>query len=492
MSQLNADPVARPALAPPGGWRSLSMVASRPWWRRIAVALATLASVTALGLAFIPWRQTVSGAGRVGVFEPADRPQTVEAQIPARIVQWKVVDGQRVKAGEVLARLEDLDSKFLNPELIAQSATQRASLARQRDAALARATRLGEQFEFLASARRAAMPISQERAARTGDLVRAADEAVTATRQRLETEEARRRRVAELFAKQLRSRQDDEFAERDLVVARTEVQRAEQNAQAARRDRNAALLDVEQVEAATAGQLAALEAAIESAGESVAKTDESLAKLDQEIDNLKLRVAQQRVLAPRDGTVVRLAEVGAGATVKAGDQLLLLAPDTADQAVELLISDNDAPLVDVGRKVRLQFAGWPALQFSGFPAVAVGTYGGVVANIDAIDDGKSRYRLIVKPDTERIAAGQDQPWPGSVRLRTGAKAAGWIMLENVSLGYELWRRFNNFPPSIDPRLPALSGAFGKDSGYGNKTAGDDPDAKDDDKNQFKIKAKSPK
>ena len=37
---------------------------------------------------------------------------------------------------------------------------------------------------------------------------------------------------------------------------------------------------------------------------------------------------------------------------------------------------NDMPMLQTGRRVRLQFEGWPALQFSGWPSIAVGTFGG--------------------------------------------------------------------------------------------------------------------
>jgi membrane fusion protein, adhesin transport system len=41
-----------------------------------------------------------------------------------------------------------------------------------------------------------------------------------------------------------------------------------------------------------------------------------------------------------------------------------------------------------------------------------------------------------------------EKWPSSKILRQGIRANGWIFLSRVSLGYELWRRFNDFPPSL--------------------------------------------
>ena len=127
--------------------------------------------------------------------------------------------------------------------------------------------------------------------------------------------------------------------------------------------------------------------------------------------------------------------------VKEGDVLAVIVPDTQDRAVELWIDGNDVPLVTPGRAVRLQFEGWPAVQFAGWPAVAVGTFGGTIAFVDAADDGKGRFRVLVVPDGK-------EPWPAMRFLRQGSRANGWILLDRVRLGYEVWRQFNGFPPVL--------------------------------------------
>ncbi|MEM9588586.1 MAG: toxin secretion protein, partial [Planctomycetota bacterium] len=102
---------------------------------------------------------------------------------------------------------------------------------------------------------------------------------------------------------------------------------------------------------------------------------------------------------------------------------------------------NDAPLVDPGRHVRLQFEGWPAVQFAGWPSVAVGTFGGEVISVDATDDGNGRFRILVKPTEE-------EKWPADKYLRQGVRTNGWVLLEQVPLWYEVWRNMNGFPQSV--------------------------------------------
>ncbi len=54
---------------------------------------------------------------------------------------------------------------------------------------------------------------------------------------------------------------------------------------------------------------------------------------------------------------------------------------------------------------------------------------------------------------------EDEPWPSAAFLRQGARVNGWVFLNRVRLGYELWRRFNGFPPSVD--MPELAKQEGK-------------------------------
>jgi hypothetical protein len=40
------------------------------------------------------------------------------------------------------------------------------------------------------------------------------------------------------------------------------------------------------------------------------------------------------------------------------------------------------------------------------------------------------------------------PWPDQRFVRFGSNVRGWILLDTVSSGYELWRQLNNFPANI--------------------------------------------
>ena len=61
------------------------------------------------------------------------------------------------------------------------------------------------------------------------------------------------------------------------------------------------------------------------------------------------------------------------------------------------------------------------------------------------------------------------PWPSSIYLRQGVRTHAWVQLGRVRLGYELWRQFNGFPPSLPKEPDGGAGKGGKgDMGDGMK------------------------
>lgn len=166
------------------------------------------------------------------------------------------------------------------------------------------------------------------------------------------------------------------------------------------------------------------------------------------IETRLARQASQSIVAPRTGIVQRIYAPQGGVMVKAGQDLALIVPETANRSVELKVSGNDAPLLSVGRKVRLQFEGWPAVQFAGWPSVAIGTFGGNIAVIDPGADADGNVRIIVFPE-------EGAEWPDARYLRQGVRVLGWILLDSVSMGWELWRQFNGFPPTIRMAPPRV-------------------------------------
>ncbi|MBX9692783.1 MAG: HlyD family secretion protein [Cyanobacteria bacterium] len=408
--------------------------------------LLIVGSVTAA--MFLPWRQSVTGSGKIIVFSPMHRPQSIEAQIPGRLLNWYVRDGQMVRAGQLIARLAELDARFLDDSQLRSLNLQKDALVARREAAEIRIKALKQQVQNSSGVQSASVPAAKERLNQADERIEAAEQAVEAANQTLQTAEWQVERITSLFDSGLRSKRDKELAELDKVRAQTGLQIAKVALDVAKKDADIARLESHRVVSDSSGTINSVQASVADANQVIASTDADIYHIDIDIKNLMRRVQQREVAAPCDGRIVRLMRVGAGETVNAGEVLAVIAPQTEDRAAEVNIRDWDAPLISIGNPVRLQIAGWPALQFIGWPRVAIGTFAGKVAVIDAVDDGKGRYRIIVVPDEEAIKQHKEEHWPATRYLRPGAQVTGWVLLSDVPLWYELWRQFNGWQPTI--------------------------------------------
>ena len=169
------------------------------------------------------------------------------------------------------------------------------------------------------------------------------------------------------------------------------------------------------------------------------------------------RQGSQLVVAPRNGTIIHVEAGDTATIVSAGQPLATFMPADTERAVEIMIDGRDIGLVHPGRQVRLQFEGWPAFQFSGRPDLAVGTFRGEVVFVEPSARLDGRFRVLVKEPLNSedclesevingIPRMGECGWPPESFVRLGATVRGWILLETVPLGFELWRLLNSFPP----------------------------------------------
>jgi multidrug efflux pump subunit AcrA (membrane-fusion protein) len=169
-----------------------------------------------------------------------------------------------------------------------------------------------------------------------------------------------------------------------------------------------------------------------------AKIAKSQADLTSIVVN-RQRQSVQIVRAPRTGRIMRVEPIDSATLVKQGDKLATFVPAEAQRVVELYVDGRDVPLIHVGRRVRLEFEGWPAIQFSGWPSVARGLFDGRVAAIDIAASPNGLYRILVEQAPDR------PPWPMEPSVRLGAKVQGWVLMNTVKVWFEIWRLLNDFP-----------------------------------------------
>jgi multidrug resistance efflux pump len=380
---------------------------------------------------FLPWQQNVQGEGSVTAFDVADRPQDLTSRIDGRIEAWYVREGQYVKKGDSIARISEIKEDYLNPNVLSLTTQQLSAKQAAVAEKLTKASALNAQI---------------------GQLEAQRDFKLQQTRNKIVqyTAEVRQATLEDSVARDQLRRRERLFRDSLGLISVNELQSFQLRVQSA----SAKLVEKQQVLRTTETDLLSVPAeygekiskATSDRASTLADVNESradIAKLQDKVGSLTVRNGFYLIEAPQDGYVVRASRAGQGEIVKAGGALVTLQPARPRKAVELFVKPMDVALLKPGRHVRVFFDGWPALQISGWPQVAVGTFGATVAVIDQFPSKGGKFRTLLVED-----ASLDAPWPAQLRLGTGAE--GWAMLDNVTVGWEIWRQLNGFPLSINP------------------------------------------
>ena len=409
--------------------------------RVLARLLVVLLVVTGLALTVTPWQQNIPGSGRVIAFSPEERLQQIEAAVDGRVVKWHVVEGSRVRRGEPIVDLTDND-----PSILVRLREERDQVVRTIEESETRAKALDARIVGLVETLESSVAAAELREQMARERVAAAEQGLTAARAAKVTADLNIERQRALMARGLTSTRTVELAELESTTKNADVDRAIATLNAARSEAASLRAELQRTRADATARVDEARASLAAANGDVARARGELAKMEVRL----ARQQTQRVVAPIDGIVLRVLARQSGELLKAGSPLAAIVPASTKDVVELWVNGNDMPMVMPGAPVRLQFEGWPALQFSGWPSIAVGTFGGRVILVDPTDNGRGRFRVLVEPDE------RDDPWPSNRFLRQGVRANGWVLLNLVPLGYELWRQFNGFPPVISPDEPGAA------------------------------------
>ncbi|MEN8702931.1 MAG: biotin/lipoyl-binding protein, partial [Polaribacter sp.] len=73
---------------------------------------------------FLPWTQNITGQGQVTTLTPNQRPQTIQSQIPGRIEEWFITEGDFVKKGDTILRISEVKSDYFDNRLIERTNDQ--------------------------------------------------------------------------------------------------------------------------------------------------------------------------------------------------------------------------------------------------------------------------------------------------------------------------------------------------------------------------------
>jgi membrane fusion protein, adhesin transport system len=410
---------------------------------KIAQSIAVIFSYIFIGLVVMlfvtPWQQTSYGIGRVVAYGPLDRQQYIDSPLKGRVVHWFVNEGSRVKKGDPIVEISDLDPEYLSRLTEIKSATES-----RLEATSMQSQSYKSKIKSISDYVRNSIQAEESKVEMSKQKILAARNKVEASKAEYETAEKNLSRTRQLFAKGLVSKRNLELAELAYTKSSTEYDQSNALLRIAQNDLEASQASLRKIRSEGEAKFEGAKADFSYSLSGIAKTQEDLRKVESDVARQKT----QKVTAPRDGVIMRILAKQMTQQLKEGVPLAILIPDSEERAVELYMDGNDIPLMVENQEVRLQFQGWPALQLSGYPQVAVGTFGGIVKLVDVSDNGTGKFRILVVPDS-------DISWPSTRYLRQGVRAKGWVLLNNVSLAYEIWRRFNDFPPMIPMDEPPI-------------------------------------
>ncbi|GAA4414214.1 biotin/lipoyl-binding protein [Nibrella viscosa] len=407
--------------------------------RRLARVLVALMIILIIVL-FVPWRQNVTGEGSVTALTPQDRPQTIQNAIAGRIERWAIQEGEYVRRGDTLVVISEIKDEYFDPNLPVRLQEQREAKVGSLEATETKIVALDDQIGALQAGLKVKLESARNKVRQSQFKVVSDSTDLIATQNNYQIARDRLERFEKGYQEGLFSLTDLESRRLKVQEDYAKVIAQENKLNVARQELINARLDLFNIQADYQEKLAKAMSDRSSAVSYRAEASGEISKIRNKISSVDVRRGMYIIRAPQDGYIVRALKAGIGETIKEGESIATLQPDSPMLAVELYIRPMDVPLISRGRTVRLEFDGWPAVQFSGWPLVAVGTFGGEVAVVDAVNSTNGKYRLLVKPKND------DHPWPK--QLRAGSGVYGWVMLDDVPVWYEIWRQLNGFPPSL--------------------------------------------
>ena len=391
---------------------------------------------------FLPWQQNIRADGELTALSPGGRPQTVETAIAGRIIEWRISEGEKVQKGDTLVRIAEIKEKYFDPDLLLRLQEQVDAKEQSIASKINKAEALQKQINALNNGLKLKLEQTRNKIVQKQLKVVSDSNDVIAAQTAVAVAERQVNMYQNLYDSGLVALTKLESAKIKVQDSRAKVVTAENKLNSSRNDLEIERLNLSTVEAEALDKIAKAESDRSATLADISESQGTLAKSRNELANMIIRNQQYVILAPQDGYIVKALKNGIGETVKEQEALLRIMPSEPDKAVALYINAMDVPLLSIGRHVRLQFDGWPAIQFSGWPSVSVGTFGGKVAVIDQVGDQNGKYRVLITPDKRK----EDEEWPEELRLGSGVY--GWVMLDDVPVYFELWRNLNGFPPTV--------------------------------------------
>jgi HlyD family type I secretion membrane fusion protein len=397
----------------------------RPGARRILLTVVSLIVACAAAMALVPIDMVVTSKGRVVAKQRTEVVQPLETAIVREI---DVHEGQIVRAGQVLARLDPTFSAADVGALQDQVRSFRAEVERLRAessgavyrpstsdsaAAVQAALYRQRQAQYRAQVESDTQRINSLKAQLTssqGDVKAFTERLAIASDIEDKRRQLERLQVGSLMDR-LRSQDTRIEIQRNLTDANGAVARTQRELRQAMADRDG----FEQKWKAQVNQ-------------DLHERSRSLVNAQENLRKAALRRQLVELRAEQDATVLTVAKVSIGSVMQSGEQFITLVPVTSRLEVESRIAGADAGYVHDGQKV--------TVKFDTFPYVQYGTAQGSVRTLsadsfvgreekqraDAVDQTPAYYKSRVAIDKINMHV------PGGFHLKPGMPVTADIMI----------------------------------------------------------------
>ncbi|MEQ8808823.1 MAG: HlyD family efflux transporter periplasmic adaptor subunit, partial [Imperialibacter sp.] len=358
--------------------------------RRLVYLLSALLFAF-LVILFFPWTQNIRARGKLTTLRPENREQNIHSMITGRIENWFVREGELVRKGDTIVFISEVKSEYLDPQLIERSTNQTDAKKASIDTYVDKARALADQIVALQKnqilkAEQAENYFNQSRLKVLSDSIDFETALVN-----YEIAQKQFDRQQTLYDQGLKSLTELEQRKQKLQEALYKKISIENKWLASKNEFINAKLNLsviqnefsEKIAKAKSDRMSALSDALQAEGD--------FNKLSIQQSSYTRRSGFYYITAPQDGYVTKARITGIGETVKEGEAVFSLIPTNFDLAVEMYVRPIDLPLIEEGRKVQLQFDGWPALVFNGWPGMSFGTYSGRIVAYDKAASANGQF-----------------------------------------------------------------------------------------------------
>jgi len=390
-------------------------------------------------LMFLPWTQNITSQGIVTTLTPGQRPQTIQSQIPGRIEEWFVREGDLVKKGDTILRISEVKSEYFDDRLIERTNEQINAKSSSVKAYQGKVAALNRQIAALKQERSLKTAQTKNKLLQSKLKVKSDSIEFEAAKTNLKIAEKQFTRTEILQKEGLKAVIDVEEKGLKMQETQAKIVGQENALLASKNEVLNAKLELTRIGATFADKISKAQSDMYTAQSSGFDAKVQVSKLENNNSNYKVRSGLLYITSPQNGFINKAIKGGIGGTFKEGESLVGIMPEKYDLAVETYVRPIDLPLLHINEKVRVQFDGWPAIIFSGWPNASYGTYGARVIAIERFISDNGKYRVLLAPDEK------DYTWPSAIRVGSGAKTIA--LLEDVPIWFELWRQLNSFPPN---------------------------------------------